>query len=143
MALPLYLLVPFTQVGPLRFGMSRAEVGELLGQGEREIKTYTGGLLEVRKSMATIYRNNKLHEVTFSSGARVAVDNQLVLKQAGINYLLATYEYQVTEVGFTVFPTLGVGFTGFGTSKDARVVMVFDKQTLKKYLALSGIKPKY
>jgi hypothetical protein len=136
MAIPIYSLVPFTQVGPLCFGMSRADILGLLGPFEREIKTYTGGVLELRTSMATIYKNNKLHEVTFSSGARVVVDKQLVLRQAGIDYLLATYEYRVTTVGFTVFPTLGVGFTGFGKSKDAKVVMAFDKPTLKKYLAL-------
>jgi hypothetical protein len=68
------------------------------------------------------------------------VDNHLVLQQAGIDYLLATYAHQATQVGFTVFPTLGMGFTGFGKSKDARVVMAFDKRTLKKYLALSVVK---
>ena len=136
MTIPLYSLVPFMQVGPLRFGMSRAEVGGVLGQVERELKTYTGGLLEMRKAVATNYQNNKLNEVIFSSGARVVIDNHLVLKQAGIDYLLATYECQVMKVGFAVFPILGVGFTGFGKSKDAKVVMAFDKQTLKKYLTL-------
>jgi hypothetical protein len=136
MTLPIYSLVPFTQVGPQHFGMSRAEVLGLLGQVERELKTYTGGLLEMRKSVSTSYKNDKLNEVTFSPGARVVVDNQLVLKQNGIDYLLATYAHQATAVGFTVFPTLGMGFTGFGKSKDAKVVMAFDERTLKKYLAL-------
>jgi len=39
MTLPLYSLVPFTQVGPLRFGMSRADVLALLGPVEREQQT--------------------------------------------------------------------------------------------------------
>lgn len=136
MTLPLYTLVPFTQVGPLSFGMSRADVLALLGPVEREQQTYTGGLLERRKAVFTIYKNEKLHEVTFSPGARVVVDNHLVLKQAGIDYLLATYPHQATAVGFTIFPTLGMGFTGFGKSKDAKVVMAFDRRTLKKYLTL-------
>jgi hypothetical protein len=136
MPLPIYSLVPFTQVGPLRFGMSRADVLGLLGPVEQERKTYTGGLLEMRKAVSTIYKNNKLNEVTFSPGARVVVDNQLVLQQAGIDYLLARYTHQATAVGFTVFPTLGMSFTGFGKSKDAKVVMAFDKRTLKKYLVL-------
>ncbi|MGI4737055.1 MAG: hypothetical protein ACRYG7_17935 [Janthinobacterium lividum] len=135
MTLPLYSLVPFTQVGALRFGMSRADVLGLLGPVDREQKTYTGGLLERRKAIATIYKNDKLHEVTFSPGARVVVDNHLVLKQAGIDYLLATYPHHATAVGITVFPTLGMGFTGFGKSKDAKVVMAFDKRMLRKYLA--------
>lgn len=136
MTLPLYTLVPFTQVGPLRFGMSRADVLALLGPVEREQKTYAGGLLERRKAVFTIYKNEKLHEVTLSPGARVMVDNHLVLKQAGLDYLLATYPHQATAVGFTVSPTLGMGFTGFGKSKDAKVGLAFDRRTLKKYLAL-------
>jgi hypothetical protein len=54
MTLPLYSLVPFTLVGPLRFGMSRADVLGQLGQVDRELKTYTGGLLEIRKSVFTL-----------------------------------------------------------------------------------------
>jgi hypothetical protein len=115
--------------------MSRADVFALLGEAERTQKTYTGGLVEMRETVSTIYKNDKLNEVTFSSGARVAINNKLVMKQIGIDYLLSTYEHH-TAVGYTIFPDLGVGFTGFGKSKDAKVVMAFDKRTLKKYLAL-------
>jgi len=52
----------------------------------------------------------------------------------GIDYILNTYEH-FSKVEYTIFPALGISFTEFGKSKDAKVVMVFNKATLKRYLA--------
>jgi len=43
-----FSVVPFKQVGPLKFGMSRAEVFTILGPFDRERKAYTGGIIEIR-----------------------------------------------------------------------------------------------
>ena len=130
-----YNVIPFKQVGPLKFGMSRADVLAILGPVDQESKTYRGGgIVEMRKNISTIYKNDKLNEVTFSPGVKVMLDGHSLLRQDGVNYLLEAYEHQSDDVGYTVFPTLGIGFTGFGKSKDAKVIMVFNKAILKRYL---------
>jgi hypothetical protein len=131
-----YFLKPFQEVGPLKFGMSRSEVLIVLGDFEREIRTFTGGIAEMRENIHCLYKRDKLHEMTFSVGSKLLLDGHLLLKQAGIDYLLATHEHRVSDVGFTIFPSIGVGFTGFGKSKDAKVVMAFSKTVLKDYLKL-------
>jgi len=132
----IYSIIPFKEVGPLKFGMSRNEVFTILGEFDREIKTFTGGIAEMRKNIFCLYKKDKLHEVTFSPGIKLMFDDQLLVKQEGIDYLLATYEYRTNDVGFTIFPAIGIGFTGFGKSKDAKVVMAFGKSVLKDYLKL-------
>ena len=129
-----FSVVPFKQVGPLKFGMSRAEVFTILGPFDRERKAYTGGIIEIRDNIFAIYKKDKLNEVTFSSGGKVLLDGQSLLRQKGIDYILNTYEH-FSKVGYTIFPALGISFTEFGKSKDAKVVMVFNKATLKRYLA--------
>jgi hypothetical protein len=130
-----YAIEPFKKVGSLTFGMSRSDAHGILGDFQREIRTFTGGIAEVRENIFCIYKKDKLSELTFSIGAKLTLDGRLLLKQDGIDFLLSNYTHKKNDVGFTIFPSLGVAFTGFGKSKDNKVVMVFDKTVLKQYLA--------
>ena len=135
-----YNVIPFKQVGPLEFGMSRTEVLAVLGEFDREEKTYIGSIEEIRKNISTKYKNDKLIEVSFLPGVKLEFEGYFLLKQKGIDYLLTNFQHS-SDLGFTVFPTLGLAFTGFGKSKDAKTVSVFNKATLKIYLkAMSNTK---
>ncbi|MBO0933307.1 hypothetical protein [Fibrella aquatilis] len=128
-----FSIVPFKQVGPLVFGMSQEEIRNILGDPDKESKTFTGRLAESRKEISVKYKKGQMEEVSFLQGVDLLFEEQRLLTQSGIDYLLNNYEHQ-SDLGFTIFPTLGIAFTGFGKSKDTKTVSVFNKKVLKEYL---------
>lgn len=130
----IYIIVPFRQVGQLKFGMTREEVATILGPFARESKTFTGRIAEFRENISTKYKKDKLNEISFLPGAKLLLDDYNLLEQKGVDYIMNKYNHE-SDLGFTVFPELGLAFTGFGKSKDAKTVSCFTKAVLKEYLA--------
>lgn len=112
-------IVSYVSVGPLRWGMSPADVAKVIGAPTKSSKNNEGDLIEVREDdmMSCTYSSKKLVEIGFSRVADVAVFEGLDLNSVPakkvVSELIRRDPKAVRGFGSFVFPALGISLTGY------------------------------
>ena len=120
---------PYIGAGPIKFGMTKAQVAKILGKPEHSGKTYTGRTDERRGPIAIRYnKKGKVDEISFLDTVSVTFDGQdLFNSPKGLKFL-ETKEKPVSSYGFKIFFSLGIAVTGISKKKEEKTVSVFAKE---------------
>jgi hypothetical protein len=130
-------IVPYVSVGPLRLGMTRAELHSILGKPDTTKKSKFGPKVVDRwraedLTVTLSSETGSVEEIGFGSAQRLAQVNGIRLfaqdgPHAYRDLCLADGGAR-HDVGFTVLFKLGVTLSGFDvTAQDDRTVTVFAK----------------
>lgn len=120
-------ITPYESVGPINFGMSRAELEKILGKPDSvDIDRTT----DLRWSNLTARLNSKqtLYEMSFIKGPfKVYFNDQELLNERHLDKVLGKIEDPLERLGFKVYFSLGIAITGFSKVVDAKALTVFSK----------------
>lgn len=130
-------IVPYVSVGPLRLGMTRAELHSILGRPASTKKSRFGPKVTDRwrtedLTVTISSETGSVEEIGFGSAQRLAQVNgvRLFAQDGPLVYrdLCLADGAARHDVGFTVLFRFGVTLSGFGVaSQDDRAVTVFSK----------------
>jgi hypothetical protein len=117
-----FTVEPFVGARPLRFGMRSNEVQELLGPPSVILPAYKGRTGERREVVNVGYdREGKLCEAVFLPGASLLYEEQdLFLTLDVIGFLRKFDSSPLLNVGFVIFPNIGIRLSGFHDGDDAQ-----------------------
>ena len=120
---------PYIGAGPIKFGMTKAQVAKILGKPEHYGITHSGRIDERRGPVAIRYnKKGKVDEISFLDTALVTFDGQgLFNSPKGLKFL-ETKEKPVDSYGFKIFFSLGIAVTGISKKKEEKTVSVFAKE---------------
>lgn len=120
---------PYIGAGPIKFGMTKAEVSKILGKPEHSAKNSIGLLVERRGAVKIRYNDKgKANEISFLDTVSVIFDGQdLFNSPQGLKFL-QTKEKPIDKYGFKVFFSLGIAVTGISKKKEDKTLTVFAKE---------------
>jgi hypothetical protein len=122
-------VLPLVGVGPVRFGMSPAEVAAVLGGASRTRTTSLGEAEEVRDGITVRYdkATHGVVEIAIDTGISLTLGATPILEgDAPIAALLQRSRDVVECLGFLLFLDLGIAVTGFHDGdEEQRAVTLF------------------
>ena len=121
--LVVFEIEPFQAAGPIRFGMTRAEVHAVLGESTRETRNGRGEVDESWGPVSLRYgaENSKVVEVGLVEPAIATYKGQdLFALPDPIDLLQVVDPTPMEYMGFIVFLGLGITLTGFHDSDDSQ-----------------------
>jgi hypothetical protein len=109
-------LAPFVGPIPLKFGMSREQVAELLGTPKRTLGPNDDGVFDEIRDPVFIRYHEKWHlwDASFAPGCVVLFNGRSLFDDADtVQYLQGLDPSNYESVGFLQFPKLGLMLSGF------------------------------
>ncbi len=125
-----WLFTPYVSVGPIKFGMSREDVKNLLG---RPIKTHIVAgekISEFRENLIIDYAEDDetVDEISCPPGCNIVFHDRSII-QDGIIETLSKFDEMPRELhGIVVFLKLGIAVSGYHDGDDSQKNVTFFKE---------------
>lgn len=128
---------PYRSVGPLKFGMTVAQVKAILG-APKATKTTSNQITEMRGAFKLIYDapKGKLFSMNFQAPTPFAVGGNLLFEEKDPIALLSKLDKETKEGGgYVNFMGLGLLAGGFGKRRipEGKLLIAYSKAKLKVY----------
>ena len=114
-----FTIVPYVGALPIKFGMSQAEVTELLGEPKLRSETFAGRLSHNYENVVVGYSElGRVNHVAFLPGSHVELEGVDPFGPSGFDKLVAIDGGAMEVSGAVVLPNLGIAADGFVTGDE-------------------------
>jgi hypothetical protein len=120
---------------PIRFGMIRKDVAEMLGPPLSVHRSVFGREIEERKNLSFAYSNDGLSEAVFSPGVELFFSGTELFHHPNLIGFLRQFDDSPFEwVGFIIFLRLGLCLSGFHDNDESqKAIAVFCRDYYHEY----------